>query len=228
MASVGIKRVGGFAQIWGGAFAMALAAVGLAGCADEVAPLGQGSMSLAWEISPRGCEHSDVTKVEAVLKNAHRDYSDAFDCESGSAVIEDIEPGNYELVMLGLERGGKTTFSSIPRIVTVRAEAINTTERLRLTAKPATLAVEWVFANGRVCGSNNADQVQITVFDAADFQVAQKPFTCNDGSGKLEGLVAGEYFVEAIARGGRAVEFKGVATTVLKRGEEGFVRVTLE
>jgi hypothetical protein len=211
--------------------AMGLLALGClvaTGCGDEVEPLGSGSLSLSWEVSPRGCASADVTHVEVQLRNAKHQVYELFECEQGRAYLPRVEPGNYRLSLSGLDRSGRETFTSLAQNMTVRAEVVNTVDFVRLTAKPAQLTVEWLFDNGRVCGANSVEQVEIAIFDDLDFEVERKRASCNNGTATLEHLSAGRYFVVANGLSLNGVLYRGQVHVDLKRGDQGRVEVTLE
>ncbi|MFU8802323.1 MAG: hypothetical protein ACNA8W_00800 [Bradymonadaceae bacterium] len=205
-----------------------LAMLGVTACGGDIEPLGQGSLALEWEVSPRGCEQADVTQVLVELNNSKRYYSEIFDCTFGHAYVEDMVPGNYQLEVSGLDTTGRVTFASPSRSVTIRAEVLNRTETLRLTARPAELEVEWIFDNGRVCGANEVDRVEVAVFDEADYEMERQRFTCNDASGRLDGFAAGNYLVEASGFSGSKITHRGLVEVVLKRGDAVKLDVVLE
>jgi hypothetical protein len=98
---------------------------------------------------------------------------------------------------------------------------------VRLTAKPASVEAAWRFDNGRVCGANGVSRVEVAVYDQAFYEIAREQFSCNQGSGVIEGIAAGDFIVEAVGEGDEAV-FRGVAETTLKRGDHAKVEVELE
>ncbi|MBA2661859.1 MAG: hypothetical protein H0U74_06160 [Bradymonadaceae bacterium] len=199
-----------------------------AGCGEDVEGLGSGSLSLSWEVSPRGCESAEVTQVEVELKNSNGLYTERYACTDGRAWVDAVSPGNYRLNVRGLDRHGRETFASSGQSVTVRAEMINTAETVRLTAKPASVQVGWVFDNGRVCGANGVDAVELAVYDSEDFEMMRRRFSCNAGEGSLVGLAAGSYLVEAVAEVRGVTAFRGFSEVHLKRGDLGLVEVILE
>ncbi len=199
----------------------------LGACGDAAQPLGAGSLSLNWQVSPEGCADAGVQDVEVRLQNAHRTYSQSYTCTDGEAIVEGISPANYKLTVLGLDAGGHETFTSTPRTVTIGAEKLNQTDPVRLTAKPADVEVAWRFGNGKVCGANGVSTVEVALYDHADYEMARQQFSCDKGSGLVEGIIAGDYIVEAVAEGNDAT-YRGVSETTLKRGDHGIVDVALD
>lgn len=197
------------------------------GCGEEPVPLGDGSLTVTWEVSPRGCEAAGVERVEVTLRNAHGDYAERVSCADGRIDFDRLAAASYELTVVGTDAGGQPTFGSEPSTVRIEPERHHEAPRQRLTALPATVSVSWRFDNGQVCGANDVDQVEVTVFDHAFYEVGRDTFDCNDGGGSLEGLTAGSYLVEAVAEGDEAT-WRGLTETELKRGETAEVDVLLE
>jgi hypothetical protein len=201
-------------------------AVGLTACGDSAEPLGDGSLALSWQVSPHGCDVAGVETVEVRLQNAHRTRSESYACVDGEALVEDIAPAKYDLVIVGIDSGDNETFISGSRLVTLGAEKLNETSRVRLTAKPASVEAAWRFENGRVCGANGVSRVEVAVYDQAFYEIARTRFECDRGIGLIEGLAAGDYIVEAVAEADDEV-LRGVAETTLKRGDHATVDVEL-
>lgn len=206
----------------------ALAGILLAGCGDEVEPLDDGRVEVAFEVSPHGCQEAGVEVVEVRLENAHRHYDEAVDCQEGEVFFDSVAPAEYEVTASGFDADERQTFSSDAESLTAKAEQTVTVSGMRLTAKPASVEVTWSFDNGRVCGANEVDEVEVGVYDEAYYEVGRGQFDCNAGSGELDGFVAGHYIVEVVGRGESSSTYRGVADLGLKRGDEAVVEVLLE
>ncbi len=205
-----------------------LALGGVVACGDEVEPMDNGNLSLTWDVSPKGCKDSGVTEIEVSLENSYYDYRERFSCEKGEAQLGSIYPGNYRLNVSGFDKSAQVTFAAAQQSVTVHGAKIETIGRVRLTAKPASVEVAWLFDNGRVCGANDVEQIDVIVFDDKGYEVASSQFTCNDGSGVVKGLPAGKYLVEASAQVGGKTAFEGQSEVELDRGEAGQVDVKIK
>ena len=198
------------------------------GCGEAPKPLGDGSLEVTWQVSPRGCEQANVETVDVKLSNAHRSYAGSYACSDSEALLDNLTPATYELEVVGLDPSGRQTFVADKTLVTVCAEKKNDAPHLRLTAKPATLEVSWRFANGRVCGANGVERIEVAIFDPSYYEMARQNFSCNAGSGTFDELIAGEYIVEAVAESSDDAVYSGTDETSLKRGDEGQVDVELE
>ncbi len=198
----------------------------LAACGDEVAPLGSGAAQLTWQISPRGCDDSGVTHVEVHLDGPST-RNEIFACDASEATIDSLEPGSYKAWIEGVNESGKVIFAAPEHRLTVRADRIETVPHSRLTAKPAEFAVEWRFENGRVCGANEVTDIEVVVFDKADYEIAREVFACDEGVGTLGGFTAGTYLLEAVTMGTGA-RYRGLATASVDRGDLADVEVVLE
>jgi hypothetical protein len=208
------------------AFASALV-VGLTACGDPVEPLGDGALSLSWQVSPHGCDDAGVDTVEVRIENAHRDRAESFSCIEGEAVIENIAPANYELTLVGLDSDENETFISEARTVTISAEEVTETTLVRLTAKRSSIEVAWRFDNGRVCGANGVSTVSVSLFDENSYEIARKQFSCDKGLGVFGDLAAGDFTVEADAQGDQ-MSFLGSADVQVGRGDDATVDVELK
>lgn len=199
-----------------------------AGCGDELEPLEDGLVSLQWEVSPKGCKESGVEEIEVSLENSHFDYRERFVCDAGRATLAGVYPGNYRLYVQGADKRGHVTFEAAARSVTVRGERTEAVGMVRLTAKPASVEVGWLFANGRVCGANGVERVDVHVYDDMGYEVKSAQFACNEGSGVVRDLAAGGYLIEASAQVGGKLAFQGQSEVKLDRGEEGQVDVVMQ
>ncbi|TXD37868.1 hypothetical protein FRC98_09325 [Lujinxingia vulgaris] len=208
-----------------------IAVVALSGallsCGEPVEPFGEGALELGWQVSPMGCEASEVDLVEIELSNARRSYVESYPCARGEAALEGLAPGSYELMLRGFDAGGANTFESAIRAVTVRPERIERLTPVALSARPAELEVVWRFENGRVCGANGVGRVEVAVYDEAFYEMARQDFDCNLGTGTIGELFAGEYIVQANASAAE-VNFSGDAQVSLKRGQSGQVETVLQ
>ncbi|RDV39006.1 hypothetical protein DV096_00075 [Bradymonadaceae bacterium TMQ3] len=207
--------------------ALATLSSALLSCGEPVEPFGEGALELGWEISPMGCTASEVELVEIELTNARRSYVEGYPCARGAAAMEGIAPGSYELILRGFDAGGANTFESTTRTLTIRPERIEMLTSLALSARPAELEVFWRFDNGRVCGANDVDRVEVAVYDEAFYEMARQGFDCNRGAGIIGDLFAGDYIVRVNAHGAEEV-FSGDARVSLKRGESGQVEAVLQ
>lgn len=205
---------------------LAAGTVGLTACGEPVEPLGDGSLALSWQVSPHGCQEAGVDTISVRLENAHRSFAENYACTEGEVIVEGIASANYELTLVGLDAADRETFISEPRVVTIGAEKLNETSMVRLTAKPATAEVAWRFENGRVCGANGVSRIEVAVYDHAFYEIKRQRFSCDAGVGLVEGIIAGDYIVEAVAEGDDAT-WRGVSETTLKRGDHALVDVEL-
>jgi|GEM_PF-3516641 len=197
------------------------------GCGDPVDALGDGSLSLEWQVNPLGCAQAGVQDVQVNLYNAYRSYEEHFNCEDSSAIVSGIEAGTYELEVTGNNREGQAIFSVKPRKITVSAEKLNTTKPLLLSAKPAQVEVVWGFENGLVCGGNGVAEVEVAFYDDLSFEHHRSRVLCDAGSATIGGLVSGDYFIE-VSSVESSEKFSGLETLHVERGAQLKVRVELK
>lgn len=201
--------------------------IGISGCGGAE-PLGEGVLRTSWQISPRGCDEAGVETVEVALTGEEA-RTETFDCAAGEGEIEGLAPGNYEVALTGLDKDEHPIFASETAAVTVRADVIAEAPHLRLTALPSQVSVGWRFDDGRLCGPNAVERIEVAVFDEADYEVDRVDFACNAGEGVIGDLTAGTYLVEAVAYSADdQATHRGTAEFDVRRGDEAVVDLVLE
>lgn len=198
----------------------------LSGC-GKVDSLGDGRMSLSWQVSPTGCEDAGVSSVEVRVTGPEARI-ERYACERGEASFERLNPGLYQVELLGYDANGDATFGVQPRTVTIDTDRESTVGTMRLIARPASVAVGWIFNNGRVCGANDVDHVVVAVFDDLDYEVARERFPCDDGFGEVDGLRAGSYLMEATGLHEATATWRGTIPVKVDRGDEAAVEIELD
>ncbi len=197
-----------------------------AGCGFDVEPFGEGSLHVGWEVAPLGCEQSGIDTVQVSLRNNGRSYGGRAECEAGAMAIDGIQPGTYELEIRAWEDGRRPTFGADFGELRIIPDEHRDLRVIDLVALPGVAQVEWYFDNQRVCGANDVDEVEITVFDSALYEVHRATSNCDAAVADVEGLRAGSYLFRARARGGGAI-FEGLEEASLKRGDQVDVRIGL-
>lgn len=202
--------------------------VGSFGCDDALSESKEkGDLLVSWEISPQDdCEKVSVETVEVMLKGGDEPVSAEKPCSESEVLFERVPVGTYKIELRGKTEKGRTIFSGKLTEVKVKANEKVETDA-NLTALPAKLVVEWRFANGKLCGSNKVEEIEIAVFDSDSNEEGRKTFKCNDGSGRFEDLEAGQHTVigSAESEGGTAYEDR--TEVELVRGEESTTEVEL-
>ena len=206
-------------------FLLITSSLALSACSDEVAPFGTGSVALEWAVSPRGCEEAGVMHVEAQLTRTSDTSTTTHRvaCSQGTAIIDDLTVGDYQIALQGLDERDRPIFSAPSRELVVRPDTLERLEEpLRLSAMPSTLQVGWRFEDGRVCGAHGVEQIEVGVFDESDFEVARARFDCNQGWGQITPIPAGQYtaVIEALGDQDRVV-WAGITEASLVRGGVG-------
>ncbi len=208
-------------------FPAALSLFLLASACNDAAPLGVGSLEMSWEISPRGCTESGVRMVEAHLMGPEGRI-ERFECQDRAGALRTLQPGTYEFQLVGIDPAGTPIFESSERTLTIESDRTEDVGTVRLTARPADVHVEWLFSNGRVCGSNDVDQISLAAFDEFDFEVLREFYECNDGVGTLSDLPAGVWTVEVTGYSGSTAKYRGVADLKTSRGADMTTEIVME
>lgn len=200
-------------------WALGVSALVGGGCGEPVEALQDGAVEVRWEVGPLGCAAAEIERVEVRLQRGERSYRQALPCADGEALLEGVEPGKYELVALGFGSSERAVFSSKTRRLSVAAERVTATDRLRLSARTAALKVRWSFENGALCANNGVDEVDISIYDHGFYEARRAQFSCERGAAELDELRAGSYIIAASARGAE-LTFLDHAEVQLERGEE--------
>jgi hypothetical protein len=200
----------------------------LIGCVAENEASSPGSLEVTWELNPQDCELAGVEQVSVQLLNDSGQVTETFACADGEGLLLDIPAAKYELTLLGVDSNQDAIFTSETLSITVEPEKLATVDTLHLRPKPPELTVEWGFANGKVCGANGVDEVNIAIYDDASFKHADQTFPCSEGVGVMSDLeVAGDFILVATAESSEGALFRDQVEVSLERGEEKDLQVEL-
>ena len=203
----------------------------LAGCGEEAESKDPGALSLSWRVSPLGCADSgvDLVAIEIDGPSTPPTAGLVYACDVGRAVLEELDPGHYDIRLLGVDTTGKSTFVSESTSVGVSPKTITPVDQFRLTAKPARLEVSWYFDNGRLCSSNGVREIAIGVYDKDAYAIEEQVVQCESGQGVVEDLQSGSYLIEVL---GMAADqtglFQGLQPIDLKRGDQSAIEISLK
>ncbi len=208
------------------AFALAavLAAVATSGCNTESEPAPLGTLDLTWTLGPNSCEEAGLSRIAVELDDA---VVREADCDDGGVVIEDLEPGNRQLTLTGLDADDVVRFAAKPETVRIVAEEVTDAEDVLLSALPARVDVTWYFTNGRLCSTNDIDDVELSVWRDG-FLEGSADAACDEGTASIAGLSSGTFVLEL-----RALDRRGEAVTttesevVLDKGDRRELEVPL-
>jgi hypothetical protein len=184
-----------------------------------------GELEVSWRVGTSTCTDAGVHTIGATLDGQEEET--LFPCSDGSGILPRLEPGNYELQLVGRDADGIPRFASTPEKVRVDSGVSDTLPTMLLGALPASITTTWYFDNGRMCGHNGVDTVEITLFDD-DYLVTTEPADCAEGLFELTDVRAGGYQINVMGRDseGRAV-FNGSAQVELGIGDHHTVEVAL-
>jgi hypothetical protein len=196
-------------------------------CGGDVDPVGTGSVALEWDVRPRGCVAAGVDTVSVQFNGPER-VIESFPCTDGAGEVEGLKPGRYDVSIFGLDSQNRRTFWVEPTTANVRGDRTFDLTDLDLTARPAEVEVFWTFANGRVCGANDVDEIEVVVFDKLDYEVARETFACDEGVAPMTGFPAGTYVFEVTAEVADIEAWYGVESITVERGEDAQIDVALD
>lgn len=206
-------------------YSLAIFALSLVACGDDVRPLGHGQLALTWQVSPRGCADAGVANVSVNLEGP-ADRNEIFECDKGEVTVRDVVAGTYTVSIEGLDSDGVPRFTSPPTRTTVHPDLTATNAHARLIAKPSEVRVSWRFQDGRVCGAHGVDELNVSAFDKFDYQVATVDGDCDLAKATLTDVLAGTYLIEVSGFGDDGL-WAGQGTMSLQRGESAEIEVVL-
>jgi hypothetical protein len=189
-----------------------------------------GAAQILWRVSPLGCEAAGVEVIRVRMEGPTVPAPELlnFRCADELGLVDALEMGRYTVTLEGLDQDGDVTFLSPPMGFSVSPQTTTVTPTVRLSARAAQLEVAWYFENGRLCASNEVDQVVLSVFDADAFLVGEQAFPCDHGVGGLEGLQSGTFWVEVLGlSAGGVTLFRVLEQVELKRGQEATLELGL-
>lgn len=141
-------------------FGVVLVAIG---CEGDASP---GTLDVSWRIGRQSCREAGVSKVQVELHDfdgAEAAASTTAACEANHASIEDVRPGDYALLLKGLDADGCWTHSARRDDVSVDSGDDNTVASLPLLRRIRPLKIRWPFANELDCTGNAVEQVEVTI-----------------------------------------------------------------
>ena len=149
----------------------------LGACGDEKA---DGALYLTWKIGALTCEQADVQLVRASvfdyeLSNPRATIEGA--CPDKSLQIENVPPGDYTLVLWGLDANECATHE-VRREVSVPEGTVKRVSDLPLLRRRRDVLAHWFFENRLDCLGNGVHQVEIRVvvadlFDETYFSLCE-------------------------------------------------------
>lgn len=179
-----------------------------------------GTLVVAWQVGASGCEAAGVTQVDVTVDG---EAMGTFPCDAASASFE-VRPGQRQLLLDGIDAQGAVRYGGETTVSVGSGETVNA-PTVVLGALPAELTVTWFFDNGRLCGANGVEDVEVTVFED-DYVVDSLITPCDDGAATIESLVAGTYDVNLLATGGDR-RFSGTETIDLGKGDAVIAEIQL-
>ncbi len=185
--------------------------------------IGTGSVELAWQVGPSGCEAAGVEEVEVRIGSAQR----TFDCNVGRGSLQVNEGRDYELVAQGLDLKGFARYEGIVTGIDVFDGETTAVGTVRMQARTGEVELGWKFSNGEVCATNDVVEIDIALFQ--DNRIENQLVTsCVNGLDVVTDVVAGEYDISVLANDATGTaRFGAESTVIVGEGEREIVKVEL-
>lgn len=155
--------------------ALAALLCGLAGCDEPAVP---GAVEVSWRTGRLTCAEAGVSAVRAELygfgtvepvRGVERV------CPEGGTVLDDVVPGEYTVLLTGLDVDG--CWTHVARDDITVSDGGRVVVSLPLLRRNRPLYVRWPFENEFDCSGNGVEQVQITI-DVEDRFTWTEAFVC--------------------------------------------------
>jgi hypothetical protein len=186
------------------------------------APL-TGGVDVSWQVGAGGCEAAGVQTIRVETEAESLEAA----CADGGMSL-DLEAGLHQLWLTGLDDQGRPRYEGEVADVRVVGGEITTVPTVVLQAMPSELTVTWYFDNGRLCGGNGVDEVDLTLFDD-DTIVETLTTPCDDGIEALPPVQSGSYTLSVLGRDGDGrITWGATQELDLGKGDAITVEVMLE
>ena len=133
------------------------------GCEESQSP---GRVEFDWRLGAQGCDFYGVTDVKASLfgfEQVEPMLESNFNCATGSGSFESVSPGEYALVLEGLNADGCPTHSGREDLIVGSGQTIQFDRPVSLLRFRRPIALTWNFENRLDCRGNDVSQVEILV-----------------------------------------------------------------
>lgn len=168
-----------------------LVGAALLACSEPESP---GEVEVRWRTGAFSCDEAGVGVVRAELFDfggAQATASASASCEVRELSLEEVDPGEYSLVLKGLDTNGCWTHEARRDDLVVSSGAEVVVEELALKRRTRPVKVRWPFENELDCPGNGVEQVEITV-DVEDRFTEVYTFGCSGLHRDIIGIPEGE------------------------------------
>ncbi len=155
----------------------------LASCGSEGAEE-PGSIRVTWRFGGKTCADLGVETVRVSVRLPDGgnvlEPAPTFPCPDGAAVVGDVPPGTYNLVLEGLTADGHPYYQGTRTGVRVESGKETTVApTINLELKKSEVLLNWEFPSGTgFCNGNEVVQVEVSAFDSTSTAVYEGTHPC--------------------------------------------------
>ncbi len=147
-----------------------------------------GDLRAVWSIgldepTSASCDEAGIASVELAVRSGQHDVTEISSCQSGQRTFRQLPVASYTVTISGLDgndcpiyEGSATNVTpgdpGLPEDVTIALERLPT---------EGTVSVEWMFEDGRLCGTHGVDQVTVTLM-SDDVEILTTFLDCEQGT----------------------------------------------
>lgn len=159
------------------------------GCSEAIDP---GRIEFQWRLGSQGCEQYGVASIRVSLygfQSADPIQVESYNCESLQGELKDVMPGEYTLVVEGLNEDDCMTHVSRNDVTIGSGQALVVERPFSLTRYRRPIQLTWNFENQLDCLGNGVSQVEIRV-EVDDEEGFTEVRACEGFSTTIQGDVA--------------------------------------
>jgi hypothetical protein len=164
------------------------------GCGDD--PTGTLIVNYRLGAQDDTCAEYGVLNVRVTLDSPERSAIEATArCQNGGGAItiNAVPVDSYTVIVEGLDPVDQVLWTAEETGVSVTEGGVEETRLIRLQPVLASIRVEWVFANGRMCPQNNVQDIEVGYYYLGTY--TSDIYSCVVGEAVIPDLNGGSYDV---------------------------------
>lgn len=193
----------------------------LPGTTDTGVPVVEGKVEVTWRVGTSTCEEAGITEVGIEIGSR----TERFPCTDLAGAMT-VPAGVFGLDAVGYDAEGLPRYGASSEVVVEQGRV--TPVAVFLSSLPANISSTWYFDNGRLCGANGVETVDLSLYDLADNREVQLQAPCDDGAAYVGEVEAGDYILVLYGLDESGTpSWRGEVAATVTRGESAVLDVEL-